>query len=81
MRLFENHERLVPAALEEVEDGALKAFMDILRILPWVSTWQPVRIMFKMVERLSFAVDLEPVELSCGSHGDHEFYRKDDSEQ
>lgn len=39
------------------------------------------RVMFKMVERLSFAVDLEPVELSCGSHGDHEFYRKDDSEQ
>jgi hypothetical protein len=37
------------------------------------------RVMFKMVERLSFAIDLEPVELLCDVHGEEEFYRKDDT--
>ncbi|GAB7331992.1 hypothetical protein MBLNU13_g03897t1 [Cladosporium sp. NU13] len=30
------------------------------------------RVMFKMVERLSFAVDLEPVELDCYVYGEQE---------
>jgi hypothetical protein len=37
------------------------------------------RVMFKMVKRLSFAVDLEPVELLCDAHGEQEFYQKDDT--
>jgi hypothetical protein len=32
--------------------------------------------MFKMLERLSFAVDLVPVELLCSVHGQVEYYHK-----
>ena len=34
------------------------------------------RIMFKMVERLSFAADLVPEKVDCAHHGPHECYRK-----
>ena len=39
------------------------------------------RVMFKMAERLSFAVDLEPVEVGCDVHGEQELYQKDDTGQ
>ena len=38
------------------------------------------RVMFMMVERLSFAVNLVPVESLCECHGEDEFYRKDDND-
>lgn len=39
------------------------------------------RVMFKMVERLSFAVDLKPVEVDYDVHGEQELYQKDDTGQ
>ena len=33
-------------------------------------------IMFKMVQSLSWAVDLDPVRLDCATHGDVVYYRK-----
>lgn len=37
------------------------------------------RVMFKMVERLSFAVNLVPVKSPCECHGEREYYQKDEN--
>lgn len=44
-----------------------------------VQVYSCKRVMFKVVERLSFTVDLKPVELDCDVHGELELYRKDDT--
>lgn len=92
LRLQETDVEEICEVLQSLQDtdryGALKDFavgltMRHLELLDnkqfRAQVYSCKRVMFKMVERLSLAVDLVPVELLCECHGEDEFYRKDDN--